>query len=138
MAAERSKIEIVRAAVDAWSDGEWDRAFELTTPDVVVDNSKVQGEWRGVHEGREQFVLMLKRFSEPWESVRLEVVEDYDAGSRLITLVLGHFQGREGIELTIRVWMCWAFRDGLLSRILISNELEDALAEAELDALPAA
>lgn len=117
--------EVVSVALAAWSRGDWDAALELLAPEVELDNSRVQGEWRGVHRGREGVLAMWRRFVEPWESVEVEIGEFHDAGDDVITLMRGRVSGRDGIELPVTTWCRWTVRDGKLTRIFISNERAD-------------
>ncbi|HYN19801.1 MAG TPA: nuclear transport factor 2 family protein, partial [Thermoanaerobaculia bacterium] len=61
---------MIRAALDAWNRGDWDESLKDAASDFVLDNSMNIGEWRGVHEGREQVKQAWATFTEPWQSVR--------------------------------------------------------------------
>jgi ketosteroid isomerase-like protein len=123
-------VENVRARLKAWSRGDWDAALEDAAPDMVLDNSTAIGEWRGVHHGAEEIKRMWRLFAEPWERVEIEladVIESRD--DRVVTSTQARFYGRDGIELpgpTRSGWI-WEFRDGLLVRLTIFNDLRDAL-----------
>jgi ketosteroid isomerase-like protein len=125
-------IEIVRAAMDAWNRGDWDEALKDAAPDVELDNSSNTGEWRGVHSGPDEVKRMWKKFAEPWESVRFEIDEFIDAGEHVVTRQTGQFTGRDGIQVETQTGWCWTFRDGVLTRLFASNELNDALEAAGL------
>ena len=75
---------------------------------------------------------LWEKFTGPWESVRIEIDEIIAADKHIVTRQTGHFVGRDGIEVTTRTAWCWTFRDGQLTRVLISNELTDALEAAGL------
>jgi ketosteroid isomerase-like protein len=124
--------EIVRALMDAWNRGDWDEVFRRTAADIVIDNSMVQGEYRGVHRGPAEVRRMFERFTEPWESVRIGIEELVEAGEHVFTRMLGLFRGRDGIELTVETGVCWTFRDGVLSHVLMPNEVDEAREAAGL------
>jgi|SRR5215203_4619463 len=128
----QENVEIVRAALAAVSRRDWDEALKDAAPDVEVDNSSNTGEWRGVHRGPDEVKRLWEKFMEPWESVRTEIDEIIEADNHIVTRQTGHFVGRDGIEVTARQAFCWTFRDGQLTRVLISNELTDALEAAGL------
>jgi ketosteroid isomerase-like protein len=128
----QENVEIVQAATDAWNRGDWDEALKDAAPDVELDNSSDTGEWRGVHRGPDEVKRMLKKFVEPWESVRIEIDEIIEADNHVVTRTTGHFVGRDGIQVETRTAWCWTFRDGLVTRLLSSNELDEALEAAGL------
>jgi ketosteroid isomerase-like protein len=66
---EPQKIEIIRAALDAWNRGDWDGALKDATPDFEFDNSTVTGEWHGVHKGPDEVKRMWATFAEPWRAL---------------------------------------------------------------------
>ena len=127
-----SNAEIIREAMDAWNRGDWETALRNTAPDVELDNSAVQGEYRGIHRGPAEGRRMFERFAEPWESVRVEIVELVEAGERVFTRMHGRFRGRDGIEVETETGMCWTVRDGVIVRVLMPNEVNEARRAAGL------
>jgi ketosteroid isomerase-like protein len=127
-----SKVEIVRAALEAWNEGDWDGVFRYAWPDVELDNSNVQGDYRGVHLGADEARRMWARFVEPWESVSLEIEDLVENGDRVFTQVRGSYVGRDGIEVTAVTGMCWTFREDRISRVLMPNEVDEAREAAGL------
>jgi ketosteroid isomerase-like protein len=128
-------VETVRATVDAWNRGDWDGALAHTSPDFVLDNSTAIGEWRGVHRGADQVRRMWQTFTDPWESVRVEISEFIEADEQVVlTRMTSRFVGRDGIELPgpVRSGWLWTFRDGALVKLVIYNDLDDALEAAGL------
>jgi ketosteroid isomerase-like protein len=131
----RENVEMVRAAIDAWNEGDWDSALKNATPDFVIDNSTALGEWRGVHRGIDQIRRMWQVFTDPWESVRMEIKEVVEATERVVvTRQTAHFVGRDGIELPgpVRSGWVWTVRDGKFTHLAIYNDLDDALKAAGL------
>ena len=123
-------VEKIRAWLQAWSRGDWDAALKDAAPDVVVDNSTAIGEWRGVHHGAEEIKRMWRLLTEPWERVEIELTDVIDSrNDRVVTSTQARFYGRDGIELpgpTRSGWI-WEFRDGLLVRLTVFNDVRDAL-----------
>ena len=128
----QENMEIVRAAVDAWNRGVWDEALTYTSPDFELDNSSLAVEWRGVHRGSDQMRRNSERFVEPWEWVRIDIDELIEAGEHVVAQTTTHYEGRDGIEVQTQGALCWTFRDGVVTRLLISNELDEALEAAGL------
>jgi ketosteroid isomerase-like protein len=131
----QENVDKVRAALEAFSRGDWDAALKDTAPDAVIDNSTNIGEWRGIHRGHDAIRRMWERFTEPWEKVEIEVVEVIEARDDLVvTSTRARFVGRDGIELpgpTRSGWV-WQFRDGQLVHNAIYNSLDEALKAAGL------
>ena len=130
----QENVEVVRAALAAWNRRDWDEALKDAAPDVEVDGSSMTGEWRGVHRGPDEVKRWWEKFMEPWESVRIEIDEIIDAGEHVVTRQTGRFVGRDGIQVETHTAWCWTFRDGTLTRVVASNELDEALEAAGLSA----
>jgi ketosteroid isomerase-like protein len=126
------KEKIVRAALEAWNRRDWDETFRNAAPDLEIDNSTVQGEYRGVHRGLEEARLMFQQFLDPWESTRIDIEELVENGDSVFTQVRGNYQGRDGIEVQAVTGMCWNFRDGRIVQILMPNEIDVAREAAGL------
>ena len=118
--------------MDAWNEGDWDEVFRDAATDIEIDNSTVEGEYRGVHRGLDEGKRMFERFVEPWRSVRIEIEELIEAGDHVFTRVRGHFRGRDGIEAEVETGMCWTFREGVLTRVFMPNEVDKAREAAGL------
>jgi ketosteroid isomerase-like protein len=128
-------VEIVRAAMEAWNRGDWDQALKDGTPDLVFDNSRDLGEWRGVHHGADEVKAMWQKFTEPWESVRIEIQEFIDVSEQVVlTRQKAHFVGRGGIEVPgpVRSGWLWTIRDGALVHLAVYSDLDEALEAAGL------
>jgi ketosteroid isomerase-like protein len=131
----KENVEKVRAAVDAWNRGDWDETLKDAAPDFVLDNSTALGEWRGVHHGADQVRRMWEEFTEPWESVQIEVSEVIEAREDFVlTRMTSRFLGRDAIELPgpVRSGWIWTFRKGALVHLAVYNDLDDALETAGL------
>jgi hypothetical protein len=71
---------------------------------------------------------LWQRFTEPWESVRLDIDEFIPGpADAIVTRLTGYFLGRDGLEVTTRTSWAWQFQDGELVRLLVFNDLDDAL-----------
>ena len=76
------------------------REDPLSLPDVVIDNSGVTGEWRGMHEGHEATRRMFAMFIEPWERVRLEVEGLTDGPDGIVAEMWDHERGDPIVVVT--------------------------------------
>jgi ketosteroid isomerase-like protein len=124
---------VVRTAMDSWNCGDWDAALAHAGPNFELDNTSNRAEWRGIHRGREEVKRLWQTFTEPWESARIQI-EEFIPGpaDAVVTRQTGYFLGRDGIEVTTHTSWAWQFQDGELVRLLVFNDLHDALAAVGL------
>jgi ketosteroid isomerase-like protein len=120
-------LEIVQAAVAAYNRGDWDGALVHAAPDFELDFSRAYGLQRGVFT-LEQMPAWWEEFAQLWESVRIEADDLVAAGDHVITPLTMHTTGRDGIELSSRVFYVWTFRDGAIDRLSMYQTEAEALA----------
>jgi ketosteroid isomerase-like protein len=102
----QENVEIVRAALDAYNQGDFEGALSFAAPDCTFDWSRSIGPQRGVYGIDE---LSKFNIAEQFESTRNEPREFIEAGDQVITPIVGHFRGRDGIEVTARFTYLGAF-----------------------------
>jgi ketosteroid isomerase-like protein len=77
-------VAIVRRAYDAFRAGDVDELKSMTTPDFVLRASAAtDGE---VHNGPQAMEEILQAIRDRWEDFRLEPLEFYDGGNRVLVL----------------------------------------------------
>jgi ketosteroid isomerase-like protein len=129
----QGNVEVIRAVAAAITRGDWDAALSYVAPDVKWDISRQLNELRGIYETRETVRRVWERFSEPWESWRLEVDEFVQVSEdTVVTRGTGYFRGRDGIEVKARQCGVWTFRDGAVSEFTSYDDLREALEAAGL------
>ena len=126
----QENVKIVRAALDAYDRRDLEALRKLAAPDCEVDWSRSIGPQHGVY-GVDEALEVLPGAA--FESVRNEAEEFIEAGNHVITPVIGHFRGRDGIEVTARFTYVWTFRDGACVRITLYQERAEALEAAGLE-----
>jgi ketosteroid isomerase-like protein len=82
----QENVEIVRAAIDAWSRGDWDTALKDTAPDFEYDLSRAIGPIRGVYR-RDQTEEAWRDFTEGLTFARIEPHELIEAGEHVVVPV---------------------------------------------------
>jgi ketosteroid isomerase-like protein len=127
----QENVEMVRAALDAFSGGDWDAALKDAAPDVECDMSRAVGPLRGVY-GREQMEKVLSYFGESFESLRVEPHEFIEVGERVVVPQTAHLVGRDGIEVEARTTWIWTIRDGAIARVCLYQERQEVLEAAGL------
>jgi ketosteroid isomerase-like protein len=125
----QGNIEIVRDALDAYNRGDLEAMLKHAAPDCELDWSRSIGPQKGVYR-----VDQALKFGPggTYESIRTEPEEFIDAGDHVITPLVGHFRGRDGIEVTARSTYLWTFRDGACVRVALYQERHEALEAAGL------
>ncbi len=126
----QENVEMARRCYEAYNRGDFDAAFEDFAPDFELDMSRAIGIDRGMYN-LAQFRRLAESFADTLETVRLEA--DYiDAGEHVVMPFTNRFRGRDGIEVQARgTWLC-TIRDGLIVRICLYQEVQEALEAAGL------
>jgi ketosteroid isomerase-like protein len=70
---------------------------------------------------------VVKEFREAWESARIEPDEFIEIGEHAVVPWTAHLVGRDGIEVQARTTWTYTFRDGMIERITMYQEREEAL-----------
>jgi ketosteroid isomerase-like protein len=127
----QENVEIVRRNYEAFGRGDVHAAFEDFAPDFELDMSRAIGTDRGVYS-LNQFRRLSEEFLEAWETVQVRADELIDAGEHVVMPFTNRLRGRDGIEVQARgTWLC-TIRDGLIVRICLYQEVQEALEAAGL------
>jgi ketosteroid isomerase-like protein len=127
----QENVVIVRAAVDAFNQGDWDAVLKDTTPEVELDFSRSMGPQRGIYE-RDQIRGFMDDLAENWEALRLEPHEFIETGGHVVVPWTFRVMGRDGIEVQARTTWVWTIRNGAIARITMYQRREEALEAAGL------
>jgi ketosteroid isomerase-like protein len=125
----QENVEIVRAAFAELNRGDF--SFTLAAQDAKADLSRAVGMDRSVYS-LDEFRRLSEEFTNSWESVRYEADEFIDAGEHVVTPWTNHLRGRDGIQLQARGTWLWTIRDGVIVRLCLFQELQEALEAAGL------
>ena len=127
------RLGLVRAALDAINRGDWDAALAAAGPDFEYDLTRTDSPLRGVYR-RDQMRRVLEDFLGSWESVRYEPDELIESGDRVVMPFTTHFSGRQGIEMRTHATWVFTVRDGVLTRLELFQDRDEALAAAGVEA----
>jgi ketosteroid isomerase-like protein len=127
-----SNVEIVRAAIEAFSRGDAEAFAALTSPDLEWKTGlqAIEGE---IFRGREGIDTYFARLSSAWDEFRLLPDEIRDLGE--VVLVFGRLEGRGlggGVPVDSPVGAVWDLRDGQIWRLRAYLDQAEALAAAGL------
>jgi ketosteroid isomerase-like protein len=127
----QENVEIVRAAIDAHHRGDIDATFKDAAPDFEFDQTRALGTDRGVFNLGE-FKSLLATWTDAWESFTIGADELLDAGEDVVMPFTNVARGREGIEIEARGFWVWTVRAGLIVRVCLYQERQEALEAAGL------
>jgi ketosteroid isomerase-like protein len=129
MSAEN--VELVRRRFGAALEDDWETALEAVDPDIEVHDFDIPD--AGVYHGHEGLRAWVQRWSEGWESWRMEDPEFRDAGDNVVTLFRIVARGRHsGMELHRDDAIVYRFRSGKIVRLEYFNDQRRALEAAGL------
>ena len=122
----QENVEIVRAFIDAFNQGDLEAAFKHMDSDFELDASRTIGLAGGVLK-LDQMRPALDEFLGLWEAVRFELDKFVEVGEQVAISLVSYLRGRDGIEVTARVPWVWALRDGRVVRQCFYQEWQEAL-----------
>jgi ketosteroid isomerase-like protein len=137
--ASPKDLDLVRRTYDA---------FNRRDMDTILAGFHPDAEWHpiladlggGVYRGHDGIRTMLEEIDETWDAFQSDVQDVVDAGDDLV-FVFTRSQGRgkaSGVTAELSVVTVVEMRDGRGARVWSYASLEDALAAAGLERLPAA
>jgi uncharacterized protein len=115
----RENVEIVRTVLAAGDAGDWERAFSLADPEIVLDATRNvfnPATYTGIDGLRE----WLAAVQDVWREVRVESAEFIEAGERVV--VIGRLVGTgkgSGIAVEQPNGQVWTVRGGRVVRLEI-------------------
>jgi ketosteroid isomerase-like protein len=131
-----ANVEVVRRFVDAFN------RLDVESMDDYYDPEVELHEWptapgAQVYRGIDGVRSALDNWFDVWEWMRVEIVDLVDAGDQVLVTLDQRAKGRGSeIEVAIRSYNVYAFRDGRVFRMQLFTEREAALEAAGLTAEP--
>jgi ketosteroid isomerase-like protein len=129
----RENVELLRRATEyALRTGEI--LPEAVHPDFVWDISTYRGAIvPGTHVGVEETNEWLAEWLEGFDDWSVEIEEAIDAGDLVVTIVRQRGKAKHGgPPVEMRLAQVWTFRDGLIARMNMYADREEALDAAGL------
>ena len=127
----QESVEVVRAVLWAFAEGNRDKALALVDPEVVIDATR-RAFNPATYVGVEGVQQMFAAMDEAWEEVRLAEQEFLDAGAQVVVIsrMIGKGRG-SGIEVERPVnGQVWTIRAGRVIRLEIGYTNRQAALEA--------
>jgi ketosteroid isomerase-like protein len=106
--------ESLRRAIERWNAGDLESGLELATDDVRWYPGDTFPDNDEVYEGKQGIRDFFVSFSEPWEWIRLEPLEQEEIGDQIVVRARFRARSNEGVDVDIELGQRWTYRDGLL------------------------
>jgi ketosteroid isomerase-like protein len=128
----RSNLAIVRSIVDAANRGALDEVAAFYDPhiDIVL---RGPDDWldAGAYVGREQVMTFLGEWFETFEGLGADIEEELEQDDRALVCLRTHGRGRSSdVEVEMRRWWAYWFRAGVVARIEIYADRDEAITAA--------
>jgi ketosteroid isomerase-like protein len=126
---QRDPVHVVRSIYAAWNGGDW--GIEHFHPDVEWEVTGAGGlDQVGRSHGRDALLSYWRRFWAAWKPGARWEIEQVERVSEDEILASGRLcvVGRSsGVETETPTFHLWTVRDGVVVRLLVSDERETAL-----------
>ena len=127
-----NKIEIVRSWTELFNRRDFGAAIEALDPEVELSEWPTAPGARTYH-GHDGVRQALETWFEAWEWMRVEVEDVVEAGDRALVTLHQRAKGRGSeVEVEIRTFNVYTFRDGKITHIELFTEPDPALEAAGL------
>ena len=124
-------VELVRRRFGAALEDDWETALEAVDPDVEIHDFDIPD--AGIYHGHEGLRAWVERWSEGWESWRMEDPEFRDAGDNVVSLFrIVARGGHSGMELQRDDAIVYRISAGKIVRIEYFNDQRRGLEAAGL------
>lgn len=120
-------VQVVRQALDAYSQRDVEALRAIAEPDFELDWSASRGWLAGVYRGIDEALRFYEGYFAAFEEIVIEADRFIDVGEWVVVPNVAHQKGRDGIEVSARSTLVFALRDGKLARICLYQDTEQAL-----------
>src|SRR2546427_13227222 len=109
----QENVEIVRALVET-AGGHLDAGLSFLAPDIELHLTGVFADLDPVYRGHRGVLEFVDVFNAPWQELSVVPERFIDLGERVLVLSQFHGEGRDGIEVSLRLAHLWTLRNGLI------------------------
>ena len=127
VAVSRENVEVVRRAIGAYNERDFEAIRALNHPEVEVDWSASRGLEARIYQGQEDVMRFMQSFLGMFEQVKMEPVRFIESGDSVVVPNRTQLRGRDGIETIARSALVFEVRSGRIARIGLYQETREAL-----------
>lgn len=121
-------LERIRAAYEAWNEGNLDRTLEFLAPDVEWHTSASFPGTEPVYQGHDGFKRFWEHLHGPWEKIHVEI-ESYQREEQVALLRI-RFQGtgkESGVDVDLPWFQALVIEEGVVKRSALDRSIGDAI-----------
>jgi ketosteroid isomerase-like protein len=126
-AMSEENVETVRRHNEAWNRRDLTTLFALWRSDAEIDWSRSRGPLKGVYRGHCGLKTFWGEFWSTFEVVEVELSDFRQAGPYVVASNTAHMRGRDGVEVIARSASIYTVENGLITRLRMFQEREEAL-----------
>jgi uncharacterized protein len=119
--------EIVKRSIAAYSGRDFETMRATAHPDTEQDWSASRGLEAGVYKGVEEVMGFYRNFLDTFEKIDVEPDRFIESGDSVVVPNTAYLRGRDGIETVARSTFVFELRGGLITRICLYQETQEAL-----------
>ena len=120
-------VEIVKRSIAAYSGRDFEALREVSHPDIELDWSASLGLEARVYQGRERVLSFYENYFETFEEIDIQPDRFIESGDWVVVPNTGLVRGRDGIETVARSTFAFEVQDGLIARVRLHQETQQAL-----------
>jgi ketosteroid isomerase-like protein len=120
-------VEIVKRSIAAYSGRDFEALREVSHPDIEQDWSASLGLEARVYQGRERVLSFYENYFETFEEIDIQPDRFIESGDWVVVPNTGFVRGRDGIETVARSTFAFEVQDGLIARVRLHQETQQAL-----------
>ena len=120
-------VELVKRSLAAYSGRDFEAMRGMSHPDLQVDWSASRGLEAGVYQGVDEVIEFYRNFLDTFEKVAIEPDRYIESGDLVVVPNTAYLRGREGIETVARSAFVFELHGGLITRICLYQETQEAL-----------
>jgi len=123
----RENVELVRAVLERWGNGDFRPDPELIDPEMVFVLRPGFPD-AGTYSGREEVAKYMGMIFEPWDRLTIEAEEIVEAGDAVVAAVRQRGVGvKSGIDTDFRYFQAWSVQGGRVIRLESCRDRTEAL-----------
>ena len=125
-------MEIVKRGIAAYNRRDYEGLRRVSHPDLELDWSASLGLEARVYQGREQVLHFYENYLDTFEKVEAQPDRFIEAGDSVVVPNTARMWGRDGIETVAPSTFVFEVHGGLITRICLYQETQEALEAAGL------
>jgi ketosteroid isomerase-like protein len=112
-------VRLLREFIDAWNRSDLEASMARLSSDWEYRTSGLYPGLDHVYRGEQGYAKFWNTFRGAWESFNIEFERVEDLGHVVLALLMFRGKGKEsGVEVAQRFAITYAFRDGLVARMV--------------------